>query len=35
MKSKKIHETLIRTLADDDEFWPRWLYFAEQHGVEL
>ncbi|HEX8494334.1 MAG TPA: AAA family ATPase [Pyrinomonadaceae bacterium] len=26
---------LIRTLASEDEFWPRWLYFAEQHGVEL
>lgn len=22
-------------LADDDKFWPRWLYFAEKHGVEL
>ena len=20
-------------LADDDKFWPRWLFFAEQHGV--
>lgn len=22
-------------LADDDKFWPRWLYFAEQHGVTV
>ncbi|MCA6124219.1 AAA family ATPase [Bradyrhizobium sp. WSM 1704] len=22
-------------LADDDKFWPRWLYFADKHGVEL
>lgn len=22
-------------LADDDRFWPRWLYFAEQHGVTI
>lgn len=22
-------------LASDDKFWPRWLYFAEQHGVEI
>lgn len=22
-------------LAEDDRFWPRWLYFAEQNGVRL
>lgn len=22
-------------LADDDKFWPRWLYFAEQNGVAV
>ncbi len=22
-------------LADDDKFWPRWLYFAEMHGVRI
>ncbi len=22
-------------LAEDDKFWPRWLYFAEQHGVRM
>lgn len=26
---------LKRALAEDDELWPRWLYFAEQKGVEL
>jgi hypothetical protein len=28
-------EELMKTLATDDEFWPRWVYFAEQHGVSL
>jgi AAA domain, putative AbiEii toxin, Type IV TA system len=22
-------------LAGDDKFWPRWLYFAEQHGIQI
>nr|VFJ89876.1 MAG: AAA domain-containing protein, putative AbiEii toxin, Type IV TA system [Candidatus Kentron sp. H]VFJ90907.1 MAG: AAA domain-containing protein, putative AbiEii toxin, Type IV TA system [Candidatus Kentron sp. H]VFJ97920.1 MAG: AAA domain-containing protein, putative AbiEii toxin, Type IV TA system [Candidatus Kentron sp. H] len=26
---------LIRYLAQHDRFWPRWIAFAEQHGVEL
>lgn len=25
--------SLKKTLAEDDEFWPRWLYFSEQKGV--
>lgn len=32
---KAVHEKLRASLAPDDEFWPRWLYFAETHGVEL
>lgn len=28
-----IHKRLLRVLADTDEFWPRWLYFAREHGV--
>lgn len=32
---RAVSEELIRTLASEDEFWPRWLYFAEQHGVKL
>lgn len=31
---KEVHARLVRYLAPDDEFWPRWLYFAKQHGVE-
>jgi hypothetical protein len=31
----QISATLSLHLADDDKFWPRWLYFAEQHGVVL
>lgn len=28
-----INQQLVNTLADIDEFWPRWRYFAQQHGV--
>lgn len=30
-----VSERLIRYLAPDDKFWPRWVFFAEQHGVQL
>lgn len=26
---------LQKYLASDDEFWPRWIYYAKQHGVRL
>lgn len=29
----RVHLELNRYLADDDEFWPRWRYFAESHGA--
>ena len=29
------HEQLVKQLPEDDEFWPMWVYFAEQHGVKL
>lgn len=32
---KRVSEKLIKVLAQDDEFWPRWTYFAEQRGVHL
>jgi hypothetical protein len=32
---KSISDKLINVLAPDDEFWPRWTYFAEQRGVVL
>ena len=32
---KAVSNELIASLASTDEFWPRWLYFAEQHGVKL
>jgi predicted ATPase len=32
---KEIHEQLSQALPADDEFWPRWLYFAQQKGVRL
>ena len=28
-------DRLRSSLADDDEFWPRWIGFAERYGVEL
>lgn len=30
-----VSERLRFYLAADDKFWPRWLYFAEKHGVNL
>jgi hypothetical protein len=30
---REAHSRLVRHLAEDDEFWPRWLYFARQHGA--
>lgn len=32
---EEITKILIRTLSADDEFWPRWIYFAERHGVSI
>jgi hypothetical protein len=31
----EVTERLKRALADDDRFWPRWLFFAEKYGVSL
>jgi hypothetical protein len=31
---REVHNRLVKYLAADDEFWPRWLFFAEEHGVE-
>lgn len=30
-----VHQKLLQSLAQNDPFWPRWIYFAEQHGVAL
>lgn len=32
---KIVHEKLVQNLAQTDPFWPRWIYFAEQHGVSV
>jgi hypothetical protein len=29
----EVNSRLIRFLAPDDEFWPRWRFFAKSHGV--
>jgi hypothetical protein len=31
----RVSNDLARYLSEDDRFWPRWVYFAEQHGVNL
>jgi TIR domain/AAA domain, putative AbiEii toxin, Type IV TA system/AAA domain len=31
---REVHGRLVEALASNDEFWPRWRYFALQHGVE-
>lgn len=30
-----VSQRLVRYLAPDDKFWPRWIFFAEKHGVAL
>ncbi len=30
-----VSQELMAYLSADDAFWPRWLYFAEQYGVEI
>jgi AAA domain, putative AbiEii toxin, Type IV TA system len=30
---RKVHKQLVGVLGEADEFWSRWLFFAEQHGV--
>ncbi len=32
---RKVSDDLQEYLSAEDTFWPRWLYFAEQHGVRL
>jgi hypothetical protein len=32
---REISKQLAETLPADDEFWPRWLYFAQRKGVKL
>ena len=30
---QEVHRKLVEHLADNDDFWPRWIFFAQQHGV--
>jgi len=32
-KVRELHSRLVSLLAADDDFWPRWRYFAQQRGV--
>ena len=34
-KVAEISQKSIKYLPAHDKFWPRWTYFAEEHGVEL
>jgi len=31
---RDVNSRLVMLLAPDDDFWPRWRYFAQQHGVD-
>jgi hypothetical protein len=31
----EIHRQLVQHLAADDDFWPRWTFFAKEHGVKI
>lgn len=33
LEVREVDDRLIQNLAPDDDFWPRWNYFAEQHGA--
>lgn len=32
---RKVSERLIALLPAEDQFWPRWVFFAERHGVKI
>jgi len=32
---RKVTDLLLASLAEDDAFWVRWIWFAEQHGIKL
>jgi len=34
-KVQAVSDRLKAILAQDDDFWPRWTYFAEQRGIRL
>jgi hypothetical protein len=34
-KVREVSSRLVKYLAQDDKFWPRWMYFAEKFGVQL
>ena len=29
-----VHNELLNTLAQEDSFWPRWIFFAEKNGLK-
>jgi hypothetical protein len=35
LEIQEVHNRLAKYLSDVDTFWPRWTFFAEQHGVDV
>lgn len=31
---REVNDRLVAALAPDDDFWPRWRFFAKKHGVD-
>lgn len=32
---REVSEKLMKLISSHDPLWPRWTYFAEQHGIKL
>ena len=32
---EEAHRQLLQHLSENDDFWPRWLFFAEKHGINI
>ncbi len=32
---QRVHELLVKYISQTDTFWPRWIFFAEEHGVKV
>lgn len=34
-KIEEVSQSLVKYLASDDRFWPRWISYAEKYGIKL
>jgi hypothetical protein len=32
---QRVSDALVKYVPSEDKFWARWVYFAEQHGIEI